>query len=336
MVQLHIYKESDTAPLIRKREGETKLGEKITYAAGITPEALRASTARFVLLGLPEDIGVRANGGVGGAHTAWDSFLAAFLNIQDTVVLPGSAFLLWGAVDFSGWMDACADAGQEQLREYTARIDDMVYPLIRAVIAAGKIPLVIGGGHNNAYPLLKATALATGKPVHAVNLDAHADFRAMEGRHSGNGFRYAFAEGILTKYAMLGLHEAYNSQPVVTELLAAEALLPLFWEDIFLHGQYSWPEAVETAIQFVAGETFGVELDVDCIEQVLSSAATPVGINAQQAMHYLYHCGLQSQAVYLHLPEGITERADGQRNIFTGKLLSYLVQAFAKGVLKRP
>jgi arginase family enzyme len=31
--------------------------------------------------------------------------------------------------------------------------------------------------------------------VNAINFDAHSDFRILEGRHSGNGFSYAYEEG---------------------------------------------------------------------------------------------------------------------------------------------
>ncbi|WP_118950801.1 formimidoylglutamase [Taibaiella helva] len=337
MVQLRIYHEEERQTLVARREGETRLGETIGLAAvaGNADEALAGSPARFVILGLPEDIGVRANGGIGGAHTAWPGFLKSFLHIQQTAAFRGEDFLLLGEYNFNDWLLNCSDAGIEQLRSYTAHIDAEVHPLIHKIVTAGKIPLVIGGGHNNAYPLLKGTALALGKSLNVINLDAHSDYRVMEGRHSGNGFRYAHQEHFLTRYAMLGLHEAYNSQPVAAELKANPDLLPLFWDDIFVRGKMRWKESLQQALDFVKGNAFGVELDVDCIQQALSSAATPVGMTTHHALQYLYHCGLAVNAVYLHLPEGVVERADGQQDVFTGKLLSYLVQAFVKGVLER-
>jgi formiminoglutamase len=326
MPQLKLYTPEDIRTFINKREGETKLGEMIQLSDGKDLEhSLSQSAARFVILGLPEDIGVRANNGIVGTHTAWPGFLKSFLNIQHNHALSGADFLLLGHLDFTDWMDSCLAADLQQLRDYTARIDDQVYPVIKAIVSHGKMPIVIGGGHNNAYPLLKGTSIALNKPVNAVNLDAHADFRMVEGRHSGNGFRYAYQEGFLKKYAMLGLHEAYNSANIVSELKSNPDLLPVFWEDIFLRKQYDW--GAGKALVFVCKNAFGVELDLDCIENVMSSAATPVGVSAQQAMEYLYQCGSTPNAVYLHLPEGVTQRADGQQNILTGKLLSYLVQA---------
>ena len=71
--------------------------------------------------------------------------------------------------------------------------------------------LIIGGGHNNAYGNIKGLALAKGIPVNAINFDAHTDFRAEEGRHSGNGFSYAYAEGFLKNYFIFSLQRNYTS-----------------------------------------------------------------------------------------------------------------------------
>lgn len=336
MPQLRIFNPEDISKYLHKREGETKIGETLlTAGEGDLADILTLSPARFVILGLPEDIGVRANGGIGGAHTAWQSFLKVFLNIQETAAFSGTDCMILGEMDCTDLMMHCEGADLLQLRSATEHVDSKVYPLIQLIIAQGKIPVVIGGGHNNAYPLLKGTSMALGRPVHAINLDAHSDFRMMEGRHSGNGFRYAYHEGFLKKYAMLGLHEAYNSKGIVAELKSNADLLPVFWDDVFVRQKMDWEQAIAETLGFVAQESFGVELDVDCMEQVLSSAATPVGIHTHHALQYLYQCGLQPHSIYLHLPEGVTDRADGQHNIFTGKLLSYLVQAFIKGVRDR-
>jgi formiminoglutamase len=41
------------------------------------------------------------------------------------------------------------------------------------IIKLGKIPIIIGGGHNNAYGNIKGSALAKGK-LNAINFDAHS------------------------------------------------------------------------------------------------------------------------------------------------------------------
>jgi formiminoglutamase len=336
MPHLQLTNTSELHALISKRTGETKIGEKLQLVNEETiAAALPSFNGKFVIIGIPEDIGVRANGGIGGAQTGWKPFLKSFVNLQETQLLSGHDFLVLGAVNFEDWLKDCDNADIETLRTYTAKIDDLITPIIQNIISHNKIPIVIGGGHNNAYPLLKGLSLAKGSTVNVINSDAHSDFRVKEGRHSGNGFRYAYEDGYLKKYAILGLHQAYNSENIVDLLISNPDFSPLFFEDLFLRNKMDWNEAIQHSLNFVEAKSFGVELDVDCIENVLSSAATPVGISTQQALLYLYKSGLNKNAAYLHLPEGISVRADGLEDGFTGKLLSYLLQAFCRGVLDR-
>lgn len=324
------YSQNDILSYISFREGEHKLGQSIEILNNF--DSLTQSNARFVLIGIPEDVGVRANKGVGGADTSWQAFLKSFLNIQETSFLSGKDFILAGKFSINLLKE---EIQIDRLREAVAQIDSIVFPVIQQIISAGKIPIVIGGGHNNVYPILKGASLALKQPVNVVNLDAHSDFRRKEGRHSGNGFRYAYEEKYLEKYALLGLHEAYNHPDILKELNENPDFLCILREDIFMRQKISWEEAIQRVLGHIDNQKFGVELDLDCIENTLSSAMTPIGISASLAMNFLYKAGQDNQSLYLHLPEGVSEREDGLKNTLTGKLLSYLVQSFAKGVLER-
>ncbi len=318
--------------LIAKREGETKLGENVKV---VSPEKwdreLHASSAKYVLLGIPEDIGVRANHGVGGAHTAWEPALKALLNIQSTDLFSGEELLVLGAFDFNDWMEESKDMGVDQLRVMVEQIDEVVAPVIQLIVAAGKKPIVIGGGHNNCFPLLNGASMPMGGSINCINLDAHSDFRIMEGRHSGNGFRYAKEEGFLDKYAIIGLHENYNSQYIVNELTANEDIHYSLYEDIFIWDEFNYREAIDKAIAHCEGKPTGIELDLDCIERTLSSAMTPCGITPLQARHYVTFCGQLVNVAYLHLTEGATQLRDGRTDASTAKLIAYLVSDFIKG-----
>lgn len=331
MPQFHFFKNEEIQELLSLRDGEQKLGESIQVLEQ-NLDNLPTSKARFVIVGLTEDIGIRANMGVGGASNSFFSFLKSFLNIQETSLLSGNDFLISGYLQTD---DLAKTEHIEILRNQTDILDDVITPFIKKIIISGKIPVVIGGGHNNAYPILKACSIAKKEPVNAINLDAHSDFRRKEGRHSGNGFRYAYEAKYLEKYALLALHEAYNAENIIIELKNNSDFLPLFWEDIFLRNKLTWDQAVQKCLQHSAEQYFGVELDLDAIEQVLSSAFTPVGISKLHAMQYLYLCGKNKHSIYVHLPEGVVSRTDGLEDTLTGKLQSYLVQAFCKGVLER-
>lgn len=130
---------------------------------------LQTSTAKFVLLGIPEDIGVRANYGIAGASTAWQPALKALLNIQSTPSFKGDELLVLGHFEFS----EPADNSISGLQQKVAEIDDLVYPVVQKIVEAGKIPIVIGGGHNNAFPIMKGISKALNRPVDVLNIDAH-------------------------------------------------------------------------------------------------------------------------------------------------------------------
>jgi len=332
MSNLQVISAEEVNSLITVRDGEVKLGERVhTPEVADWVESLKACPARFVLLGIPEDIGVRANYGVGGTHTAWSEALKAILNLQNTDSLSGDSLAILGCFNFSDWMKKADHMDIPGLRDTVGRIDEEVFQVVREIIAAGKVPIVVGGGHNNCYPLLKAASVAHGVPVNCINLDPHSDFRAIEGRHSGNGFRYAKMEGYLRKYAIIGLHRNYNSQTVLEVLQADEDVQYSFYEDMFLHEPDRFHSTIEQAIRFTSGTPTGIELDLDAIAGVLASAATPSGITVLQARQYITWCAQLSTPAYLHLPEGITNRNDGSMDPSTGKLLAYLVSDFMRG-----
>jgi formiminoglutamase len=307
-------------------------------------ESLTSDPATFVLIGIPEDIGVKANGGVGGAATAWPDFINAFLNIQSTDMFSGDEVLLLGAFDFNevaGTIQANAKNSREGLEAYRHAvanvIDEDVEELVKIVTAAGKVPIVIGGGHNNAYPLLKGAAKGwkqAGKleapRLNAINLDAHADFRIEEGRHSGNPFRYAMNEGFLDRYAIVGLHENYNSQSMMDDLYQNTQIQYTTYEDIFLKDILSFDQAVQLAVSFAKGSMAGVELDLDAIDWALTSAQTPCGISPLLARRYLWQAATGLKPAYLHIAEGASQTEDGRSSTLTGKLIAYLVSDFIK------
>lgn len=336
MAKLVIPSKEDVLSLVNTRAGETKLGERITLCqSGEWRAELRGSTSRFVLLGIPEDIGVRANYGIGGTQSLWPSALKAILNVQHTKLLKGEDTLVLGAFDFEDELKLAANADVDTLRQLTEQIDEVVFPIIQQIILAKKIPIVIGGGHNNCFPILKGASMAKDAAINCINLDAHSDFRAMEGRHSGNGFRYAHREGFLGKYEMIGLHENYNGQDIIEELTDDPDLHYSYYEDIFIREKLSFYEAIENAIERVQGKPTGIEIDMDCIERVLSSAATPAGISTIQARQYLNWCTQQLKPVYLHIAEGATELEDERKDNMTAKLAAYLVTDFIKAYPKK-
>lgn len=330
---------ADLTKYTSHRSGEIKFGERIlTVPNGEnTYEYVKGCDADYVLLGIPEDIGVRANFGRPGASTAWESAIKAIVNIQHNKFCKGSNLLILGRLDVkevnaeAEKLDSSVKDDRKKLSELVDRIDKEVSHIICQIILAGKTPIIIGGGHNNAYGNIKGTALAKGRPVNAINFDAHTDFRMLEGRHSGNGFSYALEEGFLKKYFAFGLHENYASKGVMETIKKLhDRVLYNTYEQIAIRKEKSFTEEMAHALGFIEDDPFGIEIDLDSLPNVASSAMTPTGFSIEKARQFIHYFGKNTNAAYLHLCEGAPSLDNDKNNHLTGKLIAYLITDFMK------
>lgn len=350
--QLKRYDKKKILARTQLRKFETKLGEMIMCDATKELEkVIEETTAKYIVFGIPEDIGVKANLGHGGADTSWYPFLDSFLNIQSNDFLDGRNIFLVGHFDFSEaekLINVNADSEDEKIKAYrslVSRIDDAVEELVKTIVQHQKIPVIIGGGHNNAYPAIKGSAKGLYKAdlvplsqINCVNLDAHADYRSLEGRHSGNAFRYADEDGYLHKYCIIGVHENYLQENILMDIVSNPFIDFISYEDIFIREKNNFIQAVAHATEFTEDNYTGVELDLDSIQNVLSSASSPCGISPLHARQYVTFMAENSKIAYLHICEGATKLDTGQTDPSTGKLISYLVSDFIKAHkgVKRP
>ena len=338
---LKIYNKQDILSLTNLRKFETKVGERVGVLSDIA--AINQTSARYIIVGIPEDIGIQANYGKPGASTGWVPFLQSFLNIQSNDFFSGEEIALLGHFDFGDLqflIDKNAQDHEEKVEAYrhaVHTIDEEVETLIKIIVSSGRIPIVIGGGHNNAYPLIKGAAKGLQQnqsvplpQINAINLDAHTDYRPIEGRHSGNGFRYAEEDGFLQKYCVVGIHENYLPQNVWLDIVNNPFIDFITFEDIFIHEKRSFRQAVSHAIEFTGDNFTGIELDLDSIRYTLSSASSPSGLSDIHARQYINLCAAHVRACYLHICEGAVQMPDGRTSVLTGKLISYLVSDFIK------
>ncbi|MGN6530672.1 MAG: formimidoylglutamase [Ginsengibacter sp.] len=338
------YDKKDILKLTHLRKYETKMGE-IVHCDAINDfeKAISETSAKYIIFGIPEDIGVKANLGKGGADSAWFAFLDSFLNIQSNDFLSGENIFLAGHFDFTDaakLINVNAATDKEKIiayRSFVSKIDDAVEEIVKIITQNKKIPIIIGGGHNNAYPAIKGAAKGLYKAellqlaqINCINLDAHTDYRPIEGRHSGNPFRYADEDGYLNKYCVIGVHENYLQQNVWIDIVNNPFIDFISYEDIFIHEKKHFSQALIHATAYTSDNYTGIELDLDCIENVLSSASTPCGITKLHARQYLNFVAISSKVAYAHICEGATKTDNGETNNSTGKLISYLVSDFVK------
>lgn len=154
----------------------------------------------LVLLGYPIDEGVRRNGGRVGA-AGGPAAVRRQLPKMGTVVNPEFGIDLRHAIRISDAGDVAIDSvsGATDLDAIHAALRSRV----RALVAAGRVPFVVGGGNDqsvaNAFGLLDAKANESSLRVGVVNIDAHFDVRPLlqpdNVAHSGSPFRQLLDSG---------------------------------------------------------------------------------------------------------------------------------------------
>jgi formiminoglutamase len=333
MDKLVLFNTTTLNELLNKRLGESKFGEHIQILTSISNiyEQLISLDLTHVIIGFPEDVGVFANYGKTGTSKAWEATLKILLNIQSNEFTRANKVLILGHLDFTeellkvSELDATKKKSIKKARKIVSEIDKHVTYIIQQIVSAGKKPIIIGGGHNNAYGNIKGTSLSLKKPINAINFDAHSDFRPEEGRHSGNGFSYAYAEGFLKNYFIFGLQRNYTSDILFKTLKKLILVKYNTLESIEVGNELIFEEELERALTHVSENPFGIELDCDAIENIPSSAMTPSGFSVNRARSFVSYFGKHENACYLHICEAApTKETETQ----VGKLITYLIVDF--------
>jgi formiminoglutamase len=328
---------------ITNREGDPRLGNAIRYLK--PDEDLSALTGyvesgtRIALIGIPESIGTMANYGKCCTDNAWKAFLTFFLNMPANRYVAGEKILCLGHIDTRRLMERARLFSIQdldyysQLRELCGQLDQQVAPVIEAVVKAGLIPIVIGGGHNNAYPIIKGTVQGLGLQdgLNVLNCDAHADLRPAEGRHSGNSFTYAESENLLRKYFVIGLHRPY----AIDDTLASIEQHPQMAYSVYTPMR-RMDEYIREGLKFLTAgnDPVGIELDLDSVRDMPASAVTPSGFSVDEVRRFVFRVAASVNAAYLHLPEAApTEGTHEMTRV--GKTLAYLVWDFIRATTVR-
>ena len=179
-------------PIVPKRSSrpdDRRLGELLSQSY---------ETADVVVLGFPSDEGVKRNGGRSGASQAPDRIRQFLFGLcPDSRHFERHSQLISKTVDFGNLiLSNNLEENQVQLGYVVAQ-----------VLADGKIPIVLGGGHETTFGHFLGYEHAE-RDVFAVNLDAHPDVREKIDQlgHSGSPFRQILESSrVKTGYAVLGL-----------------------------------------------------------------------------------------------------------------------------------
>lgn len=150
---------------------DRRLGEQVGRQAGAFDQS------RVVIVGCPQDEGVRRNGGRAGAAHAPAEVRRALYRLTVNGVEGLDLF----------------DAGDTEIQATLEQTHAAHETVMRRLLDAGKRVIVIGGGNDISYP--DGVALAAAGEMLAFNVDAHFDVRADRPRNSGTPYRQLLDEG---------------------------------------------------------------------------------------------------------------------------------------------
>ena len=157
MQNLILFTEKEKQHLLKKRKGESKFGELIQLIPKLTNiyDAIVNLDVHYVIFGIKEDIGVYANHGKTGTYNAWDATLKILLNTQNNNYTTPKRVLILGHLDYSEAreslinLDPSKKKNIKKAKDFVESIDKDVTHIVSSIVKAGKIPIVIGGGHKN-------------------------------------------------------------------------------------------------------------------------------------------------------------------------------------------
>jgi formiminoglutamase len=305
-----------------RRFDDPRLGEVVVFRSRDS-EAVQPGQA--VLIGFPQDEGVRRNQGRPGAAFAPDAIRGWLYRMTlgdptrecDLASLPP------------------LDAGNVRILVDLEETQQALAEVVAGVLNQGGVPVVLGGGHETAYGVFLGY-VAAGRPVGIVNVDAHLDVRPLlDGRgHSGSPFRQALEHPTapLGRYVCLGAEPHVNCR--AHWRYAQKRGCVVRWRDE-LRPSLAHHVAVEGERMAGAGYAVHVSVDADavCIADVPGvSAPNPVGLAGAEVIAAARLAGAAFEISGLDLVE-INPRFD--RDGQSARWGAMLVWNFLVGLLDR-
>ena len=290
----------------------------------------RAESCAVALLGLPDDLGVRLNGGRPGACEGPNAFRSALAGYG--VSWDGRRGVdLDGIVFDAGDVIPAPGDGEAALLETHARVEAAAQQLH----SAGLVVACIGGGHDLTLPAVSALAEHAGLAVGGINFDAHTDVRDKVG--SGMPFRRLIEKGSLspTAFVELGLGRFANAGGDLEWLIAqgattrrADDLL-----DLQAFEQRALPAAMELALRTESAAFVSIDLDgIDASQAPGVSAMNPSGLSVRHAAALAEAAGRERRVWHFDIMELCPPHDVAGR---TARVAAHLFLSFIAGVVER-
>lgn len=247
--------------------------------------------AQIVIIGCPQDEGVRRNGGRTGAALAPDEIRRQFYKLTTF-----------------GINTKISDLGNTIIGNTLEETHDTHCSVVKQLLQDGKIVISLGGGNDLSYPDGKAMAETFGTENWlGFNIDAHFDVRADEPRNSGTPYRQLLEENLLKpeNFAEMA-YQPQAASPVYFAYLRQQGVMTKSLEEI----QNSKP-AIQNSFEFfieshkpVSNIFCGFDLDaVRAADAPGVSAPSPIGLTAAEFVALAEFAGSRKETRLIEFTE---------------------------------
>ncbi len=272
--------------------------------------------SRFVILGCPQDEGVRRNNGRVGAAEAPDRIRQAFYRISaPSGMKPGQLF----------------DAGNIQIGQTLEETHENHSRVVAHIINDGKSAIVLGGGNDISYPDCQAL-FQKHKKFLAVNIDSHFDVREINQRNSGTPYRQLLEEKIISPKSFIELaSQPFANSEVYADYLKKKKVTVINLEQLRKKGVEKTLIAILKASKIPA-IFWGIDMDsVRSADAPGVSASYPTGLTAEEILSIAVLAGKDKRGTILEISE-VNPKYDIDNR--TCKLAALLMIKFIEGHLK--
>lgn len=276
--------------------------------------------AEIVILGCPQDEGVRRNNGREGAALAPYKIRQQFyklttFNIRKKIV----------------------DIGDVNLGGSLEQTHDTHCEIVKQVLADGKRLIVLGGGNDISYPDGRAMSETFGsKNWIAINIDSHLDVRIADERNSGTPYRQLLEEELLLpKYFYEVGYQTHFCSPIYYEYIRDLGVHRISLEMLRSRAEVDQEIKEQIKHHFINHSTsmstfFGFDLDaVRSSDAPGTSAPSPLGLRAGEFITLVKYAASLANTKMVEFSE-VNPKFDADNR--TTKLVAIAMHRFCTGV----
>lgn len=305
---------SDDLFFTRNDRNDPRLGETV----GRDEKDYEA--AEIVILGCPQDEGVRRNNGREGAALAPYKIREQFYKLTTFNVRKKIVDI--GDVNLGGSLEETHDTHCE---------------VVKQVLADGKRLIVLGGGNDISYPDGRAMSETFGANNWiAINIDSHLDVRIANERNSGTPYRQLLEEELLIpKYFYEVGYQTHFCSPVYYEYIRNLGVNRISLEVLRSRAEADQEIKEQIKHHFInhsksMSTFFGFDLDaVRSADAPGTSAPSPLGLRAGEFITLVKYAASLANTKLVEFSE-VNPKFDADNR--TTKLVAIAMHRFCTGV----